>query len=208
MTELSVAERAEVIEVAGPQRRDAEASLDYIRSYEIQTNEGFAGAVSMVAQIKAKWTEVEAKRKSYVGRLADLVDDFNSEFKPGLEALKEAEKTLKDKLVGWAQVQGELHRAKIQEATEAVQAGDQIKADALIAEAENHEVPAVKGCSIREVWTGEVEDPDQIPREYLIPDEKTLKALTKARKCDPKIPGWHAYPRPSVTITVSRVRPI
>lgn len=203
---LAVAEQAEVIQAAGPQTKDAEASLDFIKRLQIVNTADFAGAVRMVAQVKNKAEEVDAKRKEYTSKLAEIVDQFNGEFKPGLEALKEAEKTLKDKLAGFAKTQGERRAALLLEASAAAEAGDQAKADDLIAEAEGCEVPEVKGCSIRDVWTGEVEDPAVIPREYLIPDEKALKAVTKARKCDPKIPGWRAYPQPSVTITVSRVR--
>ena len=203
---LAVAEQAEVIAAAGPTTKDAEASLDFIKRYQIETGAQFAGAVRMVAEIKTKFGEVDARRKQYTSKLADLVDQFNGEFKPGLEALKEAEKTLKDKLAGFAKTTTEQRAALLLAASEAAEAGDQAKADALIAEAAGCEVPEVKGCSIRDVWTGEIEDAEAIPREYLIPDEKALKAITKARKCDPKIPGWRAYPQPSVTITVSRVR--
>jgi hypothetical protein len=203
---LAIAEQAEVIQAAGPQTRDAEASLDFIKRYEIKNGASFSGAVRMVAEVKTQWLMVDAKRKQYTAKLAEIVDQFNGEFKPGLEALKEAEKALKDKLAEFAKSQGEQRAQKLREASTASETGDQAKADALIAEAETFEVPTVKGCSIRDVWTGEVEDPEAIPREYLIPDEKTLKALTKAKKCDPKIPGWRAYPQPSVTITVSRVQ--
>ena len=206
MTSLVVAEQAEVTEAAGSQTQDAEASLDFIKRYEIESGAQFAGAVRMVAEIKSRWNELDAKRKAYTSKLAEIVDQFNGEFKPGLEALKQAEKVLKDKLAGYARTQAEQRAALLIVASGAAEAGDQSKADALIAEAAECEVPEVKGCAIKEVWTGEVADASQIPREYLIPDEKTLKAMTKARKCDPKIPGWRAYPHPSVTITVSRVR--
>jgi len=93
MSNLTIAEQAEVIQAAGPQTRDAQASLDFIRDYKIQTGSDFVGAVRMVAEIKGKWSEVDAKRKQYTSKLAELVDQFNGEFKPGLEALKEAEKT-------------------------------------------------------------------------------------------------------------------
>jgi len=203
---LAVAEQAEVIQAAGPQTKDAVASLDFIKRLQITTGADFAGAVRMAAQGKTKFGEVDAKRKEYTSKLAEIVDQFNNEFKPGLEALKEAEKTLKDKLAGFAKVQADTRAQMLRKASEAAEAGDQAKANALIAEAAGYGVPEVKGCSIRDVWSGEVEDAEAIPREYLIPDEKALKAVTKARKCDPKIPGWRAYPQPSVTITVSRVR--
>lgn len=204
--QLAVAEQAEVTREAEPQTRDAEASLDFIKRYQIESGAQFAGAVRMVAEIKSRWNDVDTKRKAYTSKLAEIVDQFNGEFKPGLEALKEAEKVLKDKLAGFAKTMAEQRAQKLAAAAEAAVAGDSHEADTLIAEADQYEVPEVKGCAIKDVWTGEVDDASQIPREYLVPDEKTLKAMTKARKCDPKIPGWRAYPQPSVTITVSRVR--
>lgn len=205
-SQLAVADPAEVTQAAGPTAKDAAASLDFIKGHTIETGAQFAGAVRMIAEIKSQWTAVDAKRKSYTAKLAEVVDQFNAEFKPPLEALKEAEKTLKEKLAGFAKARAEQRAALLLEAAEASEAGDRAKAEALIAEAAGCEVPAVKGCSIRDVWTGEVVDAEAIPREYLIPDEKTLKALSKARKCDPGIPGWRAYPSPTVTITVSKVR--
>lgn len=49
--------------------------------------------------------------------------------------------------------------------------------------------PKVAGVSFRDDWRAEVIDPQLIPREYLIPDEKKLSALAKAMKADAKVAG-------------------
>lgn len=54
------------------------------------------------------------------------------------------------------------------------------------------EAPPVDGISFADVWDGDVTDAAQIPREFLIPDVKKLKDITKALKEATSIPGWKA----------------
>lgn len=61
-------------------------------------------------------------------------------------------------------------------------------------------VPAIEGGSISETWTGEVEDPNRIPREYMTPDLEKLKGLTKVMKEATSIPGWKCYPKRTVSV--------
>ena len=62
-------------------------------------------------------------------------------------------------------------------------------------------MPRAEGVSFREDWDFEIEDALLIPREYLIPDEKLIRATVKAQKAETKIPGIKAVPR-----TITSVR--
>jgi hypothetical protein len=49
------------------------------------------------------------------------------------------------------------------------------------------------GESVRAIWHARVVNAALVPREYLIPDEKSLEALAKARKALSTIPGVEFY---------------
>jgi len=55
--------------------------------------------------------------------------------------------------------------------------------------------PKVKGVGFREDWDFTVEDMDIIPRQYLVVDEKKLRAVAKALKGDAKVPGVSFFKR-------------
>lgn len=55
------------------------------------------------------------------------------------------------------------------------------------------EIPKVEGMTTREEWTFEIIDESQIPREFLIPDEKKIRAYVKAMKERAVIPGIKVF---------------
>ena len=63
------------------------------------------------------------------------------------------------------------------------------------------EQPKVAGVSKRENWTFEIVDENQIPREYLMPDEKMIRGVVRATKGKQQIPGVRIY---AETIIASR----
>lgn len=196
----------EITEVGKREKLDAQGVLDLIKAHEINAVEDFEMAVGMVAKVKSTFNDRDGWRKEQVGPINKEVKAINAELKPGLEFLAEAEAILKTKLGVFVKTQFDKRTKLLAEAGDAVGAKDQGKADALIAEAAEFEAPKVAGCAIGETWTGKVEDASKIPREYLTPDLAALKALTKAKKTDPKISGWKAWPEPTVTITVSKIK--
>lgn len=58
---------------------------------------------------------------------------------------------------------------------------------------ESH-APKVQGTSVRTTWKFRIVDANLVPRDYLIPDEKTIGAVVRARKEATSIPGVEAYP--------------
>ena len=55
------------------------------------------------------------------------------------------------------------------------------------------ETPKVKGISFRENWNIRIDDPAKVPRQFCIPDEKSLRALAKAQKEAFNVEGVTAY---------------
>lgn len=70
------------------------------------------------------------------------------------------------------------------------------------------EVPQVKieeprkmdGVSFVEKWTYQIEDVSQIPREFLIPDEKKIRSYVTSMKEKAKIPGVRIYADKTVRV--------
>lgn len=56
-------------------------------------------------------------------------------------------------------------------------------------------VSKAEGISFREDWDFEIEDATLIPRAYLMPDEKKLRAAVRFFKAETKIPGIKAVPK-------------
>ena len=55
------------------------------------------------------------------------------------------------------------------------------------------EQPKVKGISTRKVWKFRIIDANQLPREYMIPNEKMLLAFAQATKGTIPVPGVEFY---------------
>lgn len=201
MSDLKEAEK-----LGASQAEEATESLERIKALPIADVSGLRFAVALTAEVKDRSGEFEAVRKRFVDPLNAVVKDLNAQFKPAGTSLSEAEGVLKGKISDFVLAQRAKRQAMIKQASEASQAGDSAEAERLIAEAEKLEVPKIPGLAVNESWGGEVENPDEIPREFLIPDVKALAALTKAKKGDPKIPGWRASPTATVAITVSKVK--
>jgi hypothetical protein len=60
--------------------------------------------------------------------------------------------------------------------------------------------PKVEGLSFREEWDFEIENVDQLPRDYLKPDEVKIRSVVKAMKGQTKISGVRVFSKrvPSV----------
>ncbi len=183
--------------------KEAQESLELVKKLEIKSNSDYHFASKAVAEIKDKGSKADETRRFLVDPFSAVVKDVNAAFKPALDLFGKAEKVLKDSITGFALRRQKERDEKI---TVAGQAESPEEAEALIVEAEELEVPEIPGVSLRESWVGEVYDADEIPKGYMIPDLKALEALTKAKKCDPKIPGWSAWPERSATITVDKIR--
>ncbi|MDE2020237.1 MAG: hypothetical protein KGJ13_07880 [Patescibacteria group bacterium] len=53
--------------------------------------------------------------------------------------------------------------------------------------------PKIAGVSIRQTWKFEIVSPDLVPREYLIPDERAIRARVQSLKDKCSIPGVRVW---------------
>lgn len=190
-------------ELALEYKTDAEKAAEFIKEMVVASGQQYEAAASMCADVITQAKEIDGKRREFVDPLNEVVKNLNAFFKPPLDHLDKCETLLKKKLVSF--VNGEAEK-RDQLLLQAGRQDDSDLSEELIEQAEAHEIPKVAGVSMRTTWVGEIVDPDEIPREYMIPDLKTLKALTKAKGGDPGIPGWKATPMTSPAITASKVK--
>lgn len=181
----------------------AAKTLDMIKRTTIKTKIEFETAAQWLAEIKQTRERAETQRTSVVGPLNLVVKTINGWFNPGIKALDEAERLLKQKMVAYAGKADEKRGGLIALAGKAKTHAER---EELLEKAEKHAPVEVEGVATRISWTGEVIDADKIPREYLIPDTKALLALTRAKGGDPRIPGWRAFSETTLAVSVEKVK--
>lgn len=145
--------------------------------------------------------------------------------KPFLEQLETAKKLIKEKLVAWSVEQERLRReaenlqaaelkrqADERAATEAAQleaAGQPDLAEIVREHAATElapvvvlesQVPRVEGITSRETWDFVIEDETKLPREYLMPDVKSIRSAVEHQKKLCRIPGVRAFPKPGISV--------
>lgn len=192
-------------EAATALETDAAQTSTYLATYEIVTDEDFKAAAEMCAEVITQAKTIDTQRRTFVDPLNKVVKSLNAFFKKPLVHLDACEALLKKKLAAFANQQAKERDKLLKEAGAQAQEGDMDQAEALIEKAESRTPPEVAGVSMRTTWEGKVTDEKLIPREYLTPDLKALKAITKAKGRDPEIPGWKATPKSSPAITASKL---
>lgn len=187
-------DQKEVDEFAELMGKDARASLNIVEELEITSRPEHEFACNALQEVAYRHDVVDAKRKEWTSDLRAVIAKIDGSMKAITEPLKKAEKMLKDK-IGAYRVKLELERSRLLKMSSAEsRLGHEKEAAALITLAEEFVEPKVEGVTGKTVWSGEVIDPEGIPVEYMIPDEKQLLALTEALGGDPGIPGWRAFP--------------
>lgn len=61
------------------------------------------------------------------------------------------------------------------------------------------EAPKLAGISFREVWKFEITNVNEIPMEYMVPDEKAIARVVKALGSKANIPGVRIWPEKGVS---------
>ncbi len=160
----------------------------------------------MTAEVKEKHREVGETVDYFVAPAKKWIDLVKGAWRPALDSLAKSERALKDKVSAHVKDRESERDKLLVEAGK----GDQralAKADSLI-------TPKVDGMSLRESWKVGVTDPVKVISwcvaenrlEFVLPNEKALRAHVKALGRDPQIPGLAAERDVSVAITVDKVR--
>lgn len=156
-------------EVAPLLKQLTKIAVEDVESYNIKSAKTDA--------LKQLGKAVEAKEKSLTDPLTKVIKDIRSLFAPFRNMVQAAENSAKTEMLQFvekterakAKVLADLENGKIAKLATAVR-----KTEALEIKSDTSQ--------IRKVWTLEIIDVGDIPREYLIPDEAKIKEAFKAGK--------------------------
>ena len=202
--------------------------LAVVDSLRITTPAEYSQAGEMLKMVKGNYKTIDAKRKELELPFRDGLKGLQDFFKPVLERYSYAETKLKLGIVNYTVEQSRIRADQERKARElAAKEQDRIDAeataDALQAESEgNHNqaeeilntVPQVampviqdtqvkvEGVSMRDNWQYRIVDTSLLPREYMIPDEKLLSSIAKAKHDSMKIPGVEFFNEPIVSARI------
>ena len=208
MESVALPDRAEIVSLA-------EAHVVQAKALQVVDQGTYVNASAVLKNIKATAAAIaekfaDSKRKAQETHKAIVAME-----KEHLVPLGQAEQIIKGKMIVWTDEQERIRRAeelrlqdearKIEEArvlaeAEAAEAdGDKAAADAMLAAPILVPVvhvptaaPKVEGVSYAETWHCEIVNPDAVPRQFLIVDEKALNALARAQKGAFSVPGCKA----------------
>lgn len=175
----------------------AEQSLPAIREMRIESKEDQEFAAEILREVKATARAIEDKRKTIVDPLNKALKATNDLFRPISDALKAAERELKQKIADYLIAGEARNQALLQTAASA-----ETSEEAMRALAKHEPVEAPTGVSMRFTWTFEVVDEARVPREYLCVDEAKVKQLIK--NADGRLPKVAGIRFQKVPIVASR----
>lgn len=142
--------------------------------------------------LKQLGKQAEEKEGTFTVPLTKLIKDVKSLFAPFRAMVAEAEKTAKLELAAY-QDKMELEREKIKSDLEAGKIAKVSTAAKKIAATEI----SASTSSVKKVWTLEIEDVGDIPREFLIPDESKIREAFKSGR---KVSGCKWYQKTTIAI--------
>lgn len=194
----------------------AEGLMNETSLFKIKTQIDYELAADMLKRIKSKYNEVDNIRKNITKPLDMAKKAVMELFNKPLTLLSNAESKLKENMIAFHNEQERIRKAeeeklrkkaeeeelKKKEALEvraqkAEEKGDTEKANELREKKEDIFVPTPilsepeqpKGISYKTLWSAEIVDQSQIPREYLIPNMQLLDKLASVYKDTKEIPG-------------------
>lgn len=85
--------------------RPAQAALEMVKEYQITDDESYGLAAEELKAIKAKAKALEEKRTAITGPLNAALKAVNALFKPPADALEQAERLVKGKMIGYTEEQ-------------------------------------------------------------------------------------------------------
>lgn len=201
----------EVIEA----REIVERATEAASTFKIVTAQDYENSADMLKKVKASQKRLEDLRTAITKPLNVALKAANDLFRAPAEKLVQVERQIKGEIGRYADEQERLRREEQRKADEAArkerekleaqarkaeESGKVEKAETLQQRAETivapviqREPPKVTGVSMREVARFEITDASQLPREYMVPDEKKIRGVVAALKTGANIPGVRVW---------------
>lgn len=195
------ATREITIETIESRYEDAKRRLE---GMAIQSDDDYRQAAVFARAIAASEKELEeteeVKEKK---RLYALYKGFASRESSIAKKLKEVKDILRSHIAAYAIRRGQ---EATDEATEkainaAILTGDDSYLDMIIPKTVS--VPDVDGITFAQVTDFEIEDPEALPREYMVPDAKLIRKMVQAKGMDAAIPGVRVVKKTQVRVSAS-----
>lgn len=134
---------------------------------------------------------LERLRQMGPGALGALVREWNAVFKTASDVFETGERALRKQLGDYEIAERDREAAAFAAAKAAHVAGEHEAATAALQVASETRTNAAEGLSVRVTWRVAHIDPEQVPRAWMIPDEKRIAAHARAAKdaVPAEIPG-------------------
>ena len=169
------------------QTTEANAVRDALADFPVTTKDQIEVASGILVEIKGKSKQLEERLEEITKPLNAALRSVRDLFRPAIQAYAEAEGVLKRKI-------GDAHLAIERANREAMLAAQaQMAAGNVLAAAQAAtsmvERPAAEGVRTQEVWTFRVVNALLVPREFLVVDEKKVRAHVAQHGEATNIPG-------------------
>uniref|UniRef100_A0A6M3Y0R7 Uncharacterized protein n=2 Tax=viral metagenome TaxID=1070528 RepID=A0A6M3Y0R7_9ZZZZ len=179
----------------------------YAEARIIKTVEDLKPANDDLVTIRRLRKAIEEKRKEYVKPLQDHVKSINDAFKILSEPIEIADKVTSQKMLAFTSEQDRIRSEQERINAERIKlAQDEMELNGELTESVNlveviQEVPTTIKTEVgttgqRDNWKWEVQDINQVPREYLMINVGMLTPIVKASKGKIVIPGIRIFNEP------------
>jgi division protein CdvB (Snf7/Vps24/ESCRT-III family) len=153
----------------------------------VQGQEGLNKAGEALLDVKKELRKYQDRLEQITAPLKEALKSAQDLFKPVIHPLEMAERILKEKISKATQEIAFENMRALQAAQQAMIAGD-VKGAAMAASSVSN-TTQVEGVRTQEILNYRVVDARIIPREFLVVDDKAVKAFIKKHKGEVQIPG-------------------
>lgn len=170
-------------------------------SIVISDERSFMDATNFLSKVNRLKKSIESKRVSITKPMLDWKRDIDSYFKSFSKPLQEIDTAKRQQMLSWRKEENariakeEARRQKIQKAHEE-------KGHNVNDKIELERTPQTLGkATAQKYWTFEVTDEKQIPREFLILNERAVKEHMKINQDKKPIPGIRIFQEERLSIS-------
>jgi hypothetical protein len=167
---------------------------DYVTNLQLLTEEDLVEANETLKLVKTEVRAITEMKTSATKPMNEALQTVRSWFKPLEQLCEDVERILKNKIADRTLALRKKAEEDTQKLLAAADTSDYNTLSALVTTAATD--PKLQGTSVREVWAAVITDPNLVPREWCVPDEKKIAAVARATK-----PDVTPTPIPGVTFT-------
>jgi hypothetical protein len=204
-TEWHMDGNAEQVAITLAVKQEAQSSkllFEQVKAFTIYDQQGLDIAGSILKDVKGRWKEIEARRKTITQPMQAALKNVQALFKEPLDYYASIEAMLKSKILDAQQRARAAQDAALLAVQQAHVAGDRQGVAVALHQVQQAEAVNPEGVGNRSVWTYAVMDEQQIPREFWIVDHTALAAYVRQTKGTVKVPGIHIYEQPTVAVKI------